>query len=80
LELTDFCSFRGYKNSIWRVFPCQNFSSFFGSEEKSDEFGTVFAVSISIAATLPRNLSASEKKPLLPGNIQINLEYLSLIA
>ena len=34
----------GYINSIWRLFLCQNFSYFFGSEEKFVEFGTVFAV------------------------------------
>ncbi|MBQ9178234.1 MAG: hypothetical protein IJ140_04495, partial [Prevotella sp.] len=31
--------------SIWRVFPCQKFSYFFGSGKNPDEFGTVFAVS-----------------------------------
>ena len=33
----------GCSASIWRGFSCQKFSSFFGSTEKSDEFGTLFA-------------------------------------
>jgi len=33
----------GCSASIWRVFPCQKFSSFFAPKENPDEFGTVFA-------------------------------------